>query len=49
MDIYDGYTEEQLKNFKPTRLYVKQHTKTGMLYFGKTIRDDIETYLGSGK
>ena len=36
-------------NFKPTRLYIKQHTVTGMLYFGKTIYDDIESYKGSGK
>ena len=33
---------------KPVYLYVKQHSKTGLMYFGKTIRSDVETYLGSG-
>lgn len=33
---------------KPTFLYIKQHSITGMLYFGKTIRNP-EKYLGSGK
>ena len=33
--------------FKPTWLYLKQHNKTGLKYFGKTIRDP-ETYNGSG-
>ena len=36
-----------MKTFKPTYLYIKQHTKTGKLYFGKTIRNPI-AYLGSG-
>lgn len=30
-------------------LYVKQHQKTGLKYFGKTIRKDPYTYFGSGK
>jgi hypothetical protein len=34
--------------FIPTYLYIKQHTRTGLLYFGKTIRKDPETYSGSG-
>ena len=34
--------------FKPTYLYIKQHSITGKLYFGKTIREDVEKYLGSG-
>lgn len=34
--------------FKPTFLYIKQHTVTGKLYFGKTTRNP-EKYLGSGK
>jgi hypothetical protein len=34
--------------FKPTFLYIKQHSITGKLYFGKTIRNP-ETYFGSGK
>lgn len=32
---------------KPTFLYVKTHTITGLKYFGKTVKDPI-TYLGSG-
>jgi len=39
----DIYTTE----FQPTYLYIKQHTKTGKLYFGKT-GNDPEKYLGSG-
>lgn len=35
-------------SFKPTFLYIKQHTVTGKLYFGKTIKDP-EKYYGSGK
>ena len=34
--------------FKPTYLYIKQHTLTGKLYFGKTVGNP-EKYLGSGK
>lgn len=33
---------------KPTYLYIKQHSITGLLYFGKTVYDP-ETYKGSGK
>lgn len=33
--------------FQPTYLYIKQHSVTGKLYFGKTIRDPIK-YSGSG-
>lgn len=32
-----------------TYLYVKKHSKTGLLYFGKTTRKDVVKYLGSGK
>ncbi len=35
-----------MKNFA-TYLYIKQHTITGKLYFGKTIRDPLK-YFGSG-
>lgn len=35
--------------FKPTYLYIKQHSVTGKLYFGKTVNHDIEKYKGSGK
>lgn len=34
---------------KPTRLYVKEHSVTGLKYFGKTIALDVEKYNGSGK
>ena len=34
--------------FRPTFLYIKQHTVTGKLYFGKTWKRDPEIYLGSG-
>jgi hypothetical protein len=33
--------------FTPTYLYIKQHSVTGKLYFGKTVKDP-ESYLGSG-
>ena len=32
----------------PTVLYIKKHSVTGLLYFGKTTRDPYK-YLGSGK
>jgi hypothetical protein len=35
-------------DFKPTYLYIKQHSITGLKYFGKTTQD-LHTYLGSGK
>lgn len=35
--------------FIPTYLYIKQHTVTGKLYFGKTTSKDPIKYLGSGK
>lgn len=34
---------------KPTRLYIKQHNKTGLKYFGKTTKSDVYAYHGSGK
>ena len=40
-------SENIYTNFKPTFLYIKQHTVTGKLYFGKTTQNP-ETYLGSG-
>lgn len=33
---------------KPTRLYIKQCPHCGLKYFGKTIREDIDQYHGSG-
>lgn len=41
-------TEFKRQNFKPTYLYIKQHTVTGKLYFGKTTKDNVEEYIGSG-
>lgn len=37
--------------FRPTFLYIKQHTITGKLYFGKTSKnlDKMLSYKGSGK
>lgn len=37
-----------MKKFKPTWLYIKQHTITGKLYFGKTTASDPYKYPGSG-
>jgi len=37
-----------MQQFTPTYLYIKQHSITGKLYFGKTIKNP-EKYLGSGK
>lgn len=34
---------------KPTYLYIKEHTVTGMKYLGKTTKPDPNSYLGSGK
>lgn len=34
--------------FSPTTLYIKRHIDTGLMYFGKTTRPDIEKYNGSG-
>jgi hypothetical protein len=36
------------KEFIPTWLYIKQHNKTRLRYFGKTTRDPNK-YIGSGK
>lgn len=36
------------KEFKPTYLYIKQHNKTGLKYFGKTSNPDPVSYPGSG-
>lgn len=37
------------KPFKPTFLYIKIHNKTGLKYFGKTVKKDPYSYKGSGK
>lgn len=36
------------ETIKPTRLYIKQCPHCGLKYFGKSIRQDIEEYPGSG-
>lgn len=35
--------------FKPTFLYIKTHSITGLKYFGKTTKSDPVSYRGSGK
>ena len=37
-----------MKNIKSTSLYIKQHNKTRLKYFGKTIQNNVEKYKGSG-
>ena len=37
-----------MDTFIPTWLYIKQHNKTGLKYFGKTVQDPY-SYTGSGK
>jgi hypothetical protein len=37
-----------MTNFKPVRLYIKQHAITGLKYFGKSVSQNIEKYNGSG-
>lgn len=49
MDIYPEISLCNLVSFKPTRLYIKLHTKTDLLYFGKSVRKNLYTYKGSGK
>lgn len=38
-----------MREFKPTWLYVKKHSITGLLYFGKSTLKDPTKYIGSGK
>ena len=38
-----------MREFKPTWLYVKKHSITGLLYFGKSTLKDPTNYMGSGK
>lgn len=45
--IYACITEDVIRDFKPTFLYIKRHSVTSLLYFGKTIRDPLK-YNGSG-
>lgn len=41
-------SETQIQKFHPTHLYIKRHSVTGLMYFGKTIKNPNE-YFGSGK
>ena len=49
MDIYQPViiTDTVKSSFKPTRLYVKK--LNGLKYFGKTTKDDVHSYTGSGR
>lgn len=38
-----------MSEFRPTWLYIKEHTVTGIKYFGKTTRKNPYTYTGSGQ
>lgn len=40
-------TSKTIYTIAPTYLYIKQHSVTGLKYFGKTIQDPYK-YLGSG-
>lgn len=42
------YSDSPNGKFKPTYLYIKEHSVTGLKYFGKTISKDPIKYLGSG-
>lgn len=46
-NIYDHATQKQIDEFQPTFLYIKKHTITGKLYFGKTV-GNVSKYNGSG-
>ncbi len=48
METTNFITDLHRQNFKPTYLYIKQHTETGKLYFGKTTKKNVERYTGSG-
>lgn len=48
MPSNDIYTSETKETIRPTRLYIKQHSITGLKYFGKTISANPYKYLGSG-
>lgn len=48
MNIYNPkpITQNIEENFRPTRLYIKE--LAGIKYFGKSVKEDIDKYLGSG-
>jgi hypothetical protein len=41
-------SQSQIDNFLPTYLYVKTHNVTGLKYFGKTTKESVQSYKGSG-
>lgn len=49
MGIYQPIiiTEQIRTSFKPTRLYIKE--LAGIKYFGKTVKENVSSYRGSGK
>lgn len=50
MVLSDLIEESINKLKKPTVLYIKEHSKTGLRYFGKTTNiDEVCKYMGSGK
>jgi hypothetical protein len=48
INIYDYISQPKIDRFVPTFLYLKQHRVTGLLYFGKTRKQNIIKYNGSG-
>ena len=49
MSIYNNTSSTQKQvTFTPTWLYIKQHNKTGLKYFGKHVGCDPHKYKGSG-
>ena len=49
MSIYSPIviTEQIRESFKPTRLYIKE--LAGIKYFGKSVKENVSSYRGSGK
>ena len=49
MGIYSPIviTEQIQESFKPTRLYIKE--LAGIKYFGKSVKENVSSYRGSGK
>lgn len=52
MDIYMPqyvFATSEKPLVKPARLYIKKCTHCDLMYFGRTVRDDVVKYVGSGK
>lgn len=49
--IYTCVTDQVTTEFKPTRLYIKRHSATGLQYFGKSskVGKAFDRYSGGGK